>query len=80
VYYEVFGDIRAAIVREKQIKSWSREKRMGLIEAKNPTWTNLAESRFRGPQKQIPRSPTADLGMTAEYKAELVFLIGKFAA
>jgi len=41
VHFESFGDIRAAIVREKQIKSWRREKKVGLIEAGNPTWEDL---------------------------------------
>jgi putative endonuclease len=57
VYYEGFGDIRAAIAREKQIKGWDRKKRIALIEADNPTWTDLAEGLFPK-QKQIPRSAT----------------------
>jgi len=57
VYYEGFGDIRAAIAREKQIKGWDRRKRVGLIEANNPMWIDLALSLFLR-QKQIPRSPT----------------------
>jgi putative endonuclease len=57
VYYESFGDIRAAIAREKQIKGWDRRKRVGLIEARNPMWIDLALSLFPR-QKQIPRSPT----------------------
>jgi putative endonuclease len=57
VYYESFGDIRAAIAREKQIKGWDRKKRVALIEAKNPTWTDLAESLFPK-QQQIPRFAT----------------------
>jgi putative endonuclease len=42
VYYETFTDVRAAIAREKQIKSWSRIKKDKLILAKNPTWHDLA--------------------------------------
>jgi putative endonuclease len=56
VHYEIFGDIRSAIAREKQIKSWTRAKRVVLIEAGNPTWSDLAESEVREPKKQIPRS------------------------
>jgi putative endonuclease len=37
VYFEVSGDVRMAIAREKQIKSWRREKRVKLIETKNPS-------------------------------------------
>ena len=33
VHFEVFGDIRAAIGREKQIKGWLRSKKIALIEA-----------------------------------------------
>lgn len=58
VHYETFGDIRAAIAREKQIKGWDRKKRVALIEANNPTWADLAETLF-AKQKQIPRSPRA---------------------
>lgn len=42
VYFEVFGDVRDAIRREKQIKSWRREKKIALITAINPTWDDLA--------------------------------------
>jgi putative endonuclease len=43
VYFEVFGDIRAAIKREKEIKSWRREKRVKLVEGMNPTWEDITE-------------------------------------
>ena len=41
VYFEDTPDVRAAIEREKQIKSWSRAKKNQLIEGKNPTWQDL---------------------------------------
>ena len=41
VYFEVFGDVGAAIAREKQIKRWRREKRVALIESSNPKWRDL---------------------------------------
>jgi putative endonuclease len=41
VYCEVFEDVRAAIQREKQIKRWSRAKKVSLIEKKNPKWLDL---------------------------------------
>jgi putative endonuclease len=43
VYYEVFGDVRMAISREKQLKGWSRIKKIGLIVSINPTWKDLSE-------------------------------------
>jgi putative endonuclease len=42
VYFEAFGDIRMAIVREKQLKGWLREKKIALIESFNPHWRDLA--------------------------------------
>ncbi len=44
VYYESFGDIREAINREKQLKRWSRVKKIGLIVGVNPTWKDLSEA------------------------------------
>ncbi len=41
VYYEVTGDVKAAIAREKQLKGWRREKKLKLIENFNPTWDDL---------------------------------------
>jgi putative endonuclease len=43
VYFELTADIRAAIAREKQIKRWSRWKKVALIEAVNPHWRDLGE-------------------------------------
>jgi putative endonuclease len=43
VWYQIFGDIRDAIAREKQIKRWRREKKIHLIELENPTWQDLSE-------------------------------------
>ena len=41
VYYEPFGDITAAIAREKRLKRWHRAWKLELIEKANPTWKNL---------------------------------------
>jgi putative endonuclease len=41
VYYETFGDITAAIAREKRLKRWHRAWKLELIENANPTWKNL---------------------------------------
>jgi putative endonuclease len=43
VHYEVFGDIRAAIACEKEIKGWRREKKLWLINRRNPNWEDLAQ-------------------------------------
>jgi putative endonuclease len=44
VWYEVGGDMEWAILREKQIKAGSRNKKLGLIETLNPEWRDLYES------------------------------------
>ena len=41
VYYEVFSDPYNAIAREKQIKSGSRRKKIGLINSINSNWKDL---------------------------------------
>ncbi len=46
VYYEVTSDVRAAIEREKQIKGWLRRRKIALIEAVNPQWSDLSERWF----------------------------------
>ena len=43
VHFEETDDVAAAIQREKQLKGWSRAKKIALIESKNPTWKDLAE-------------------------------------
>ncbi len=42
VWFEMHEEMVGAIVREKQIKSWSRKKKLALIEAENGTWTDLS--------------------------------------
>jgi putative endonuclease len=42
VYFEWTTDVRAAIAREKQIKGWTRKKKVALIERANPLWRDLA--------------------------------------
>ena len=42
VYVETFKTAAAAIHREKQIKSWRREKKINLIDTTNPAWDDLA--------------------------------------
>lgn len=43
VWYEVYQDVRRAIIREKQLKGWVREKKIKLIESTNPTWQDLSD-------------------------------------
>jgi putative endonuclease len=43
-----YTEVRQAISREKQLKSWSRAKKIALIDSFNPRWEDLAPA-------QIPR-------------------------
>jgi len=36
VYFEMYKDVRDAIVREKRLKKWKRTWKIRLIEEKNP--------------------------------------------
>lgn len=42
VHMEDFGDINAAIAREKQIKGWVRTKKDELVNSTNPEWKDLS--------------------------------------
>ncbi|HNP19104.1 MAG TPA: GIY-YIG nuclease family protein [Fulvivirga sp.] len=41
IYFEPFHSIEEAIMREKQIKKYRREKKLLLVEAINPEWKDL---------------------------------------
>jgi putative endonuclease len=44
VYYEGFDDVHKAIGRKKQLKGWTRAKKIALIESKNPRREDFAEN------------------------------------
>jgi putative endonuclease len=46
VYYEEYNTMEEAIAREKQIKGGSRQKKLDLINNKNPAWKDLYEEFF----------------------------------
>lgn len=56
VYFERFQTAVVAIAREKQLKRWSRGKKIALIRLMNPAWADLSEDwgkpveLFRGPR------------------------------
>lgn len=43
VYCEITDGVQAAIRREKQLKGWTRRRKLELIETLNPDWRDLAE-------------------------------------
>jgi hypothetical protein len=55
--YERFDRARDAISREKEIKSWRREKKNDLVRRLNPKWEDLGEKLF-GARRRDP-SPSA---------------------
>jgi len=42
LYFESFGHLRNAIERKKQIKAWTRVKRIAWIESTDPQWNDLS--------------------------------------
>lgn len=50
VWCETYHSPTAAIAREKELKGWSRTRKIALIEETNPGWLDLGESWDRVPQ------------------------------
>ena len=48
VYVEESKDVAAAIAREKQLKRWTRARKIALIETANPLWEDLAKELDAG--------------------------------
>ncbi|MED7788952.1 GIY-YIG nuclease family protein [Francisella sp. 19X1-34] len=47
VYFESFEDVKAAIHREKRLKTWLRKWKIDLINSVNPHWHDLYEEIIR---------------------------------
>jgi putative endonuclease len=47
LYFEPFSDIRNAIAREKQWKTWRGGEKVALIERLNPHWQDLSKDFSR---------------------------------
>ncbi|MBI4226272.1 GIY-YIG nuclease family protein [Candidatus Roizmanbacteria bacterium] len=41
IYFEIFKNIKEAVVREKQLKNWHRDWKVNLIKSKNPNFHDL---------------------------------------
>ena len=46
VWFESYSSVDLAITREKQLKNWSRIKKIVLIERENPAWADLSEGWY----------------------------------
>jgi putative endonuclease len=68
VYYEQFQYVGNAIHRESTIKSWTRAKKVALIERDNPTWDDLAEEWGKPlePSKLFAAQPKAGSSLCSE--------------
>lgn len=44
VHFEMFDDPVTAIAREKQLKKWSRKKKVWFIKQQNPEFRDLSEN------------------------------------
>jgi putative endonuclease len=60
VFFESTPDVRAAIAREKQIKGWTRQKKIALIESTNPRWRDLSVDWFRAGKTEILRPSASE--------------------
>ncbi len=47
VWFESYVSVTRAIAREKQLKHWSRSKKITLIEQENKAWINLSEDWYK---------------------------------
>jgi putative endonuclease len=46
VWFESHDHVSKAIAREKQLKGWSRAKKVALIEKPNPAWVDLSRDWY----------------------------------
>ncbi|MBK5259281.1 MAG: GIY-YIG nuclease family protein [Thermoanaerobaculia bacterium] len=44
VYFETHDTYAVAIAREKALKGWKRDRKVALIQEKNPHWKDLSKS------------------------------------
>jgi putative endonuclease len=59
VWFERFSHPQEAIEREKQVKGWTRAKKIALIEKQNPIWVDLSEGWFVIDPSKSARKTTA---------------------
>ena len=49
VWYEIHEQMESAILKEKEIKKWQRQAKIGLIQSSNPEWRDLWEDLMTKP-------------------------------
>ena len=60
LWYEDYPDPMSAILREKQLKGWRREKKIALINKMNPRWVDLYEELTDGYDVDLLRREKAE--------------------
>jgi putative endonuclease len=69
VFYEACETSDAAINSEKQLKGWTRAKKIALIESVNPEWKDLSlELMYQEDEKQISEKPVIKRGTLNLYR------------
>ena len=66
LYMEEHSRMDDAIVREKQIKAWSRDKKLALIRQGNHRWNDLAWSWFDAPSPPEESASRRDSSLRSE--------------
>ena len=56
VWFQAFQYVDNAILREKQIKRWRRDKKLTLIQEQNPSWQDLSEDWLNPKSNETLRS------------------------
>ena len=52
IYYEATSDVHAAITREKELKGWTRKRKLDLVRSMNPKFIDLAEDWNESPEDE----------------------------
>jgi putative endonuclease len=77
VHVEEFAQADDAIARERQLKNWSRQKKIDLIVRENPNWKDLAmelfdwsENEFRTGRDSTRESSSRPSGLRSRARVE----------
>ena len=63
VYFESTPEVTVAIQREKQIKGWTRQKKIALIASLKPRWADLSSDWYENGEQ--PGNPAGSLDSSA---------------
>jgi len=55
LYWESYDDVHKALAREKQLKGWTRAKKIALIVRRNPHWVDLASEWYPWMKSEVGR-------------------------